>query len=120
MQYYGTEVVPDIIPLNEKYPNVCLEISSFMDTCIGAKHFYGSLKCGLWVFNLVREVTKAEVNDGTGRWEDYEPGDMTQSFNSIYDIYELAKKCFKARFAYGHKLYVTDLTYDKNHYEQIM
>jgi hypothetical protein len=105
---------------------VTLSISSFMGS--GGIHFYGRLRVGdplllsmenggekrSWIsgyFNrfkpkecqgvdieLIRPVTKEEINADPDRWEYYRKGDSTNAFRSERELISVVTLVFKERF----------------------
>ena len=117
---------------------VKLEITSFRGISWGAIHYYGKLVAdGIdfqcldnprittsnrnakkispfyqwrYEFELRRPVTQEEINHDPDRWECYQLGTFTTSFDTKEEIIALAKECFKMRFTGEWELWVDDCT----------
>ena len=61
-------------------------------------------------FELRRPVTQEEINHDPDRWECYQLGTFTTSFDTKEEIIALAKECFKMRFTGEWELWVDDCT----------
>ena len=117
---------------------VKLEITSFRGISWNAIHYYGKLVAdGIefqcldnprtttsnwdakkinpfyqwrYEFDLRRPVTQEEINHDPDRWECYQLGTFTTSFDTKEEIIALAKECFKMRFTGEWELWVDDCT----------
>ena len=126
---------------------VKLEITSFRGVSWGAIHYYGRLAAdGIdfqcldnpkvttsnwdakkinplyqwrYEFDLRRPVTQEEINHDPDRWECYQLGTFTTSFDTKEEIIALAKECFKMRFKGEWELWVEDCTVAKDSVYQI-
>ena len=126
---------------------VKLEITSFRGVSWGAIHYYGKLiadgidfqyldnpstttsnwdaekKSPLYQwhyeFELLRPVTQEEIENDPDRWNCYQLGTFTASFDTKEEIITLAKECFKMRFKGEWELWIIDSTISKNGVYQI-
>jgi len=109
-----------------------LEISTFVGISFGAIHYYGdiviqgvnmeydekpgtstfiydnNLPLALYTYKLKlkRPVTKEEIETDPDRWLWYREGSLTNCFETIEEIIELAKQVFKLRFSGSWEFYV--------------
>lgn len=122
---------------------VRIEITSFIGSGWSAMHYYGSLigtgvrfryienpNCYTTNHDAVKEnplynlqyklelwrpVNKEEKEKDPNRWEDYDIGDFTPSFETKEEIIDLAKKCFRLKFSGDWELWVDDKTNSKEY-----
>jgi hypothetical protein len=113
-----------------------LEITTFCGISFGAIHYYGNINiqginliyddepdCGTMIsddklplanysykLELKRPLTEKEINKDPERWTYYNVGDMTNCFETIDEIIELAKEVFRLRFK-GDWEFVVDSPY---------
>lgn len=110
-----------------------LEITTFRGVSSNAIHYYGKINIqgvnmeydgepghskmifdtniplAHYTYNLVlkRPLTKEEINKDSQRWGDYyDEGDLTNCFETIEDVIELAKQVFRLRFNGEWEFYV--------------
>lgn len=103
-----------------------LEVTTFKGVSFNAVHYYGKISIqgvdmeynnkpghSTMIFDknlplahydyeliLRRPLTQAEIDNDPQRWGDYyHDGDLTNCFESIEDVLELAKEVFKMRFS---------------------
>jgi hypothetical protein len=113
-----------VLDANRDKQEVVLTIIRY--ACVGSVHFYGKLnvyepelmisgenkrhniggyfnrfkpkECLGIEIELVRPVTKEEINDDPDRWHGYIEGDKTDAFNSLSGVKNVALLVFNARF----------------------
>lgn len=67
------------------------------------------LAAGVYYVELVRPITREEIEKDKSRWNGYEVGDYTNAFHSPEDIIALAKEICKVRFLGNWKLKIVYL-----------
>lgn len=96
------------------YGNITIEGVSFSpedspNTYVVCKETYKAeeknpLAAGVYYVELVRPITREEIEKDKSRWNGYEVGDYTNAFHSLEDIIALAKEVCKTRFLGNWKL----------------
>ena len=117
---------------------VFIEITSFVGISWNAEHFYGKLNAegvsfspvghpntivagfgvpepsplhtSSYEIELLRPLTKEEIEEDEDRWKYYEEGTPVNAWNNKADIIALGIECFKRRFQGSWELWINDHT----------
>lgn len=93
VHYYGNLDIEGISFSQEDSPNTMTMCSETYDA-----EEKNPLAGGMYHIELVRPVTREEIEEDNSRWCGYEIGDNTNAFHSPEDVIALAKEVCKARF----------------------
>lgn len=93
VHYYGNLDIEGISFSQEDSPNTMTMCSETYDA-----EEKNPLAGGMYHIELVRPVTREEIEEDNSRWWGYEIGSNTNAFHSPEDVIALAKEVCKARF----------------------
>lgn len=93
VHYYGNLDIEGISFSQEDSPNTMTMCSETYDA-----EEKNPLAGGMYHIELVRPVTREEIEEDNSRWWGYEIGSDTNAFHSPEDVIALAKEVCKARF----------------------
>ena len=93
VHYYGNLDIEGISFSQEDSPNTMTMCSETYDA-----EEKNPLAGGMYHIELVRPVTREEIEEHNSRWWGYEIGSNTNAFHSPEDVIALAKEVCKARF----------------------
>ena len=103
VHYYGNLDIEGISFSQEDSPNTMTMCSETYDA-----EEKNPLAGGMYHIELVRPVTREEIEEDNSRWCGYEIGDNTNAFHSPEDVIAIAKEVCKARFLGNWKLKIVD------------
>lgn len=93
VHYYGNLDIEGISFSQEDSPNTMTMCSETYNA-----EEKNPLAGGMYHIELVRPVTREEIEEDNSRWWGYEIGSNTNAFHSPEDVIALAKEVCKARF----------------------
>lgn len=103
IHYYGKIVIQGVDMEYDGQPGCSTMI---FDKNIPLAHY-------TYEFELKRPLTKEEIDKNPERWGDcYHEGDLTNCFESIDDVIELAKEVFKMRFTGEWEFFIDSPSYN--------
>lgn len=128
---YGLDLVlktkPNCIVSTNNPRKVRIEISSYRGLAAGAIHYYAAIKADgitihggyicdeyaqicqknrgkydeVYTIEVMRKLTKEEIENDPIRWENYKPGDNTNAFYTKFEALKQAIEIVKLRFGKG-------------------